>query len=305
MSSNSLGNKHGNHSVKRVGGIKLVVRRKETANSKRKLSSAPSTRGFPKRRQKDDRSDSSVIDHPQTQEETPPAEEDIPCDTLLAMRSLERTSQCLFIPLFVGTVPCVLESQLYHTLRSQNGEDSIVTTELQQLTQTQQVRRLSSPSNLHVEALIERRHYARAVWDAHRHYDKADVTVTSAFLSCLDHVSKRRISQSDLNEHCPNTWKDNMVDTLVQMQVLLPVDNAYMLWLPHWGLVLKELSKGQARVIQQLKRSMYKELSKTQVERIHHTGLSGRFVLHTLVAQGLVELHERPSGTFVRLMISK
>jgi hypothetical protein len=305
MSSNSAGSNQGNHSVKSVEGIKLVVRSKKKANSKRKWSAAPSTRGLPKQRQEDDDNDSSVIDHLQTQEETPPIEEDIPCDTLLAMRSLERTSQCLFIPLFVGTVPCVLESQLYHTLQSQNGEDSVVTSELQQLTQTRQVRRLSSPSNLNVEALIERRHYTRAVWDAHRHYDKADVTVTSAFLQCLDHVTKRRISQSDLKEHCPNAWKDDMVDTLVQMQVLLPMDNTYMLWLPHWGLVLKELSKGQAKVIQQLKRSMYKELSKTQVTRLHHAGLSGSFVLHTLVAQGLVELLERPSGTFVRLTKSK
>ena len=305
MSSNSVGSNQDSHAIKRVGGIKVVVRRKEKASSKRRWSAVPSTRGLPKQRQGDDGNDSSVIDHSQTHEETLSIGEDIPCDTLLAMRSLQRTSQCLFIPLFVGTVPCVLESQLYHKIQSPNGEDSIVMGELQQLIQTKQVRRLSSPSNLNVEALIERRHYTRAVWDAHRHYDKADVTVTYAFLTFLDHVTKRRICQNDLKEHCPNAWKDNMMDTLVQMQVLLPEDNAYMLWLPRWGIVLKELSKGQAKVIQQLKRSMYKELSKTQVERLHHTGLSGSYVLHTLVAQGLVELHERPSGTFVRLVKSK
>jgi hypothetical protein len=141
---------------------------------------------------------------------------------------------------------------------------------------------------------MESRHYIRAVWDAHRHYEKADATATSAFVSFLNQTTKRRILKSDFEDA-------GVVDTLVQMQVLLPLGNAYTLWLPHWGLVLKALSKGQQTVIAQLKRSHYKELSKAQVERFHHTGLSGSFVLHTLVAHGLVELQERPSGTFVHL----
>jgi hypothetical protein len=301
--SNSVGSNQGSHSVNRLGGIKLVVRSKKKKNSKQKILSAAilsSTRGLPKQRQQDDDNDSSASDLPLIQqEETPPFEEEIPCETLLAMRSLERTSQCLVIPLFVGTIPCVLESQLHHRLRSQNGEDTGVSGELQQLTKENKIRRLSSPNaNLQLEAFMETRHYSRAVWDAHRHYEKADATVTSAFLSCLNQMTKRRIVASDFEDA-------GMVDTLVQMQVLLPADSAYMLWLPHWGLVLKALSKGQQKVIAQLKRSQYKELSKTQVERFHHTGLSGSFVLHTLVAQGLVELQERPSGTFVQLAKSK
>jgi hypothetical protein len=285
-----------------VGGIKLVVRSKKKTTGKQKLlSAAPatSTRGLPKRRQQqqDGDDDSSASNLPITQqEETLPLEEEIPCDTLLAMRSLERTRQCLDIPLFVGTVPCVLESQLHHRLQSQHGEDTEVTRELQHLIQANQIRRLSSPNGLlQLEAWMESRHYTRAVWDAHRHYEKADATVTSAFLSFLNNQStKRRISKSDFEDA-------GVVDTLVQMQVLLPMDNAYMLWLPRWGLVLKALSRGQQKVMAQLKRSHYKELSKTQVERFHHSGLSGSFVLHTLVAHGLVELQERPSGTFVHL----
>jgi hypothetical protein len=174
-----------------------------------------------------------------------------------------------------------------------------VTKELQQLTQTNKIRRLSSPNaSLQFEALMETRHYTRAVWDAHRHYENADATVTSAFLSLLDQITKRRILTSDFED-------DGVVDTLVRMQVLLPLDSAYVLWLPHWGLVLKALSNGQQKVIAQLKRSQYKELSKTKVERFHHTGLSGSFVLHTLVAQGLVELQERQSGTFVHFAKSR
>ena len=131
-------------------------------------------------------------------------------------------------------------------------------------------------------------------------------SVTASFVSCLDRLTKRQVSLNDLQQSWPTetySWNDKHVDILVQMQVLLPIQgDAYIFWLPHWGLVLKSLTKAQQTVISQLQRSLYKELSQSQVERMHHTGLSGQFVLHTLVAQGLVELQERPSGSFVRLV---
>jgi len=300
MSSESLSSNK--PPVKRVGGIKVTVKSKKK-NSKRKLI-ANTTRGLPERPHEECH-DAPMESLPQQQQDESSIleEEDIPCDTLMAIRSLEQTRQCLDIPLFVGTVPCVLESQLEHRLESENGEDSVVTTELQQLSQSNKIRRLASPSdggNV-VAAVMETRHYKRAVWDAHRNHGGASPTITAGFLSCLDQMTKRRISTSDLRQYWPEPWNDNITDTLVQMQLLLPVKGAYILWLPHWGLVLKQLSKAQQKVIAQLKRSLYKELSKSQVERLHHTGLSGPFVLHTLVAQGLVELQERPSGTFVKL----
>ena len=305
MSSDRLSSvKSSDVPVKRAGGIKVVVKSKKN-KAKRKFgaNTTTSTRGLPKRAPQDDTSPATMQKVESGETSFEKEDEDIPCDTLLALRSLEQKRQCLDVPLFVGTVPCVLESQLEHLLQSQNGEDSVVTVELQQLSQFNQVRRFMSPDHgeTPVAAVMETRHYKRAVWDAHRHYNGAPAQVTAGFLSCLHHVTKRRIPESDLRQHWPGTWNDAIMDTLVKMQVLLPLKSSYILWLPHWGLVLKQLSKAQMKVIQQLKRSLYKELSKSQVERLHHTGLSGQFVLHTLVAQGFVELQERPSGTFVRL----
>jgi hypothetical protein len=301
---------------KRKGGIKLVVKSKRK-KMKRPVTTTPKTRGLPAEAQPQQHQANEAGMHVNSQHlkshqimdyDHVEEDEEIPCDTLLAIRSIEQTRQCLDIPLYVGTVPCVLESQLQDKLQSHDEGDSIVTSELQQLTQSNKIRRLTAASDRGhdvVEAVMETRYYKRAVWDAHRHFHGSDALITAGFVSCLDRLTKRRISANDLRQYWPKhkTWKDNHLDTLVQMQVLLPVKNdAYIIWLPHWGLVLKQLSKARQKVFTQVKRSLYKEMSQSQVERIHHTGLSGQFVLHTLVAQGLVELQERPSGTFVRLV---
>lgn len=311
----------------RAGGIKVVVKkkrnRKTTLSAGRTLPKTTQTRGLPPTKQPPQYAHQAHHEQEQAHSSTPHVsqdyledndviEEEIPCDTLLAIRSLEQTRKCLDIPLFCGTVPCVLESQLQAKLQSHDDYDSIVTAELQQLIRSNKIRRLSSipggNSDVMVEAVMETRYYKRAVWDAHRHIPTSNPKVTAGFVSCLDRLTKRQVSLSDLQQSWPTetySWNDKHVDVLVQMQVLLPLTkgDAYLFWLPHWGLVLKQLTRAQEKVISQLKRSLYKELTQSQVERMHHTGLSGPFVLHTLVAQGLVELQERPCGAFVRLLV--
>jgi hypothetical protein len=302
----------------RAGGIKLIVKkrnRKRTFGLGRALVTTK-TRGIPqkppkhaKQQQQQETTPESTVPDAHDCLEDSVLDEEIPCDTLLAIRSLQQTKTCLDIPLFIGTVPSVLESQLHDKLQSHDDYDSIVTSELQQLTRSNKIRRLTSSGNsIIVEAVLETRHYKRAIWDAHRHYHGSNPNVTANFVLSLDQLTKRQISKTDLQECWPNAkiaWNDHHVDILVQMQVLLPVkDDAYIFWLPHWGLVLKQLTKAQQKVTSQLKRSLYKELSQTQLERMHHSGFSGPFVLHTLVAQGLVELQDRPSGSFVRLVKS-
>lgn len=276
-------------------------------------NNGPASDDIPAIQLQDPTSESSSVQHADEKQEDDAIEEDIPCDTLLAMRSLERASLCLFIPLQGGGfAPCVLESQLYERLQSQFEGDSFVTAELQQLCQSNQVRRLTSPNEHDVlTALIEKRHYKRAVWDAHRQYGNADASITSGFLTVLHHVSKRRIPTRDLQAHWPSRvdgvpWNDRVMDTLVHMQVLLPSRDDYILWLPQWGLVLKELDKSQTKILRHLQRSMCKELSLTNVQRLSSSaGLSGAFVCHTLVAAGKIELYERPSGTFCKLAKAK
>uniref|UniRef100_A0A7S1D548 Uncharacterized protein n=1 Tax=Cyclophora tenuis TaxID=216820 RepID=A0A7S1D548_CYCTE len=101
-----------------------------------------------------------------------------------------------------------------------------------------------------------------------------------------------------------------VVDRLISMQVLMPKTtthhSTFVLWLAQWGLVLSAITKAQKRIIHQLKRSHYKELSQATFEtQSFPGGLAGSFVLHTLTAQGQVGIKKRPVGNFVQLVRQK
>ena len=94
------------------------------------------------------------------------------------------------------------------------------------------------------------------------------------------------------------------IDQLVAMRVILPKSgsSSFVLWLPNWGLVLSSITQSQTKVMQQIKRSHYKEMSRASFEsQSFPGGLAGSFVVHTLLVQGKVSLTERPSGTFLAL----
>jgi hypothetical protein len=235
-----------------------------------------------------------------------PSVEDLPCDTLLLMRSIEQRRTCLYVPLQKGAlIPTVLETQLYSKL---NGEDSVVTQELHDLARSNQIRRLVPASDETLVAWIETRHYVRAVWDAHQSYssDAVAIKVTTWFLSNLCNWTKRSITK----EAMKRAWKDSgavtldqAIDMLVDMQVLLPsLSTTFLLWLPLWGAVLAAINKAQGKVVAHIKRSLYKELSVKTIEaRSHFGGLAGSFVLHTLSTQGKIEVVPRPAGNFARI----
>jgi hypothetical protein len=205
--------------------------------------------------------------------------------------------------------------------------DSVATQELQDLAKMNQIRRLVPASSEEEETStwVETKHFVRAVWDAHRWYAsdstrprKEEMThemsnailqkVTTWFLSNLKHWTKRSITKDDMKVAWIESGAvtlDQAIDLLVDMQVLLPSSNkrSFLLWLPHWGPVLRAVSKAQSKVVAHIKRSLYKELSIKIIERQtnYPGGLSGSFVLHTLVTQGKIEVVKRPSGGFARM----
>ena len=265
-----------------------------------------------------------------------PSMEDIPCDTLLLMRSMEQSHTCLYVPLPNGVcIPAVLESQLVARLTITNtttttttttttaGEkiihhpcnNSTVTQELQELQKSNHIRRLL-PASLSEEALVawvETKHYVRAVWmvvappacQDTAALDPTAVHVTTWFLSNIKHWTNRHISRDAMKK----TWRepavlslDQAIDWLVHMQLLLPFSSTYLLWLPLWGSVLAAMDKAQAKVLAHIKRSMYKELSVKSIEsQSHRGGLSGSFVLHLLETQGKIEVIQQPAGKFARI----
>ena len=254
-----------------------------------------------------------------------PSMQDIPCDTLLLMRSMEQNRTCLDVPLPNGAIiPVVLESQLRSrlTITKLTGEgglrrfssDSTVTQELQDLQKSNHIRRLvpASLSEGAFVAWVETKHFVRAVWmvvapscQNPETLDHMAVQVTTWFLSNLRHWTNRHISRDAMKK----MWRepaglslDQAIDWLVHMQLLLPFSSTYLLWLPLWGSVLAAIDKAQTKVMQHIKRSMYKELSiKTIDSQSHRGGLSGSFVLHMLEAQGKIEVVQRSAGKFARI----
>lgn len=307
--------------------VKLVVRKKKTAASKRKLAPALSKRGLPSLGLNVNVGDATAATPPEAPSYTDedffepsfddPDADEIPCDSLLALRSLVQAKRCLYIPLHVGMIPCVLESQVYSTLKSEDGSDSVATTELHDLISSKKLRQLLSHNALDgIEVLLESHHYYQAVWDAHRHSQVSCPKVTAWFLSTVKSLTGRSLSRDELerawninadtinmNSNISNSSFSEALDKLVQMQVLLPTksDQSYLLWLPHWGTVLQEMAKAKQRVIGHIKRSHYKEISQTHFERQNFPGMSNKFVIEWMLEQGFVCLHSKPCGTFIRL----
>jgi hypothetical protein len=297
--------------------LKVVVRKKK--NAKRKLVSR-SKGGLPTIHLKEDvgtsvatlpeatlqnhNDDNDLLDSP-----FPMDDGDIPCDSLLALRSLVQANRCLYIPLHVGMIPCILESQVYGILKSEDGSDSVATIELRELMSTHKLRQLISHNGLDgIEVLVESHHYVRAVWDAHRHSQVSCPKVTTWFLSALRSSTGRTVARDQLEQAWNDYDNDSLsfaeaLDKLVQMQVLLPTkhEQSYLFWLPHWGTVLQDVEKAKSRVIMQIKRSHYKEIPQLQLEHQNFPGMSSKFILDWMLSQGFVSLHSKPSGVFIRL----
>jgi hypothetical protein len=287
-------------------GVRLVVRSKRKADVKLKIGIPVLTRPVAQNLPPVAAPDNDICDQEFPIQDFVPLN-DLPCDTLILMRSLEQKQQCLYIPLLGGAlIPTILESQLQEKL-----EGSLVAQELLDLASENRVRRLTTVDG-ELVAWMETRHFVRAVWDAYQNNGHASnqdsskrMVAVQWFLSNLSKWTTKSLSKQtmSLNWTDKSISLDKAVDILVEIQVLLPRANgSLLLWLPHWGTVLASIAKAQTKVMATIKRALYKELSVRNVESQSHAGgLSGNFVLHTLKAQGKVELLKRPSGEFLRV----
>mmetsp|Transcript_15667 Transcript_15667/g.23071 ORF Transcript_15667/g.23071 Transcript_15667/m.23071 type:complete len:346 (+) Transcript_15667:87-1124(+) len=247
--------------------------------------------------------------------------QDLPSDTLLLLQSIQQSQQCIYVPLKRNgsrLVPAVLESQLYSKLDASDTGDSIATQELHDLAEENKIRRLVPVNCQDLVAWMETKHYISAVIDANEYGSSNETSASSSkenqmsskviswFLENLSKWTKQTISKEALKQE----WSmkgghglDQGINVLIKRQVLLPYKtNTFLFWLPHWGTVLSSITEAQNKVLAHIKRSHYKELAVKKIESSHYTGgLSGSFVLHTLEAQGKIQVVTRPSGRFAKL----
>jgi hypothetical protein len=266
--------------------------------------------------------------------------EELPCDTFLAIQSLQKSSQGLHIP--IGNqqmIQAILESQIFQ--RFEEGHASTIMSELLHLVQTNQVRKLKDNSKTKT-AFVLTRDYVAGVWDAHQQqhapqhdydYDSSE-KVVSWFVSCLKHWTESTISKESMEEY----WKDDItknddsnnnskqpsrillslddaLKVLLKLQVLIRDsstasnnnnDERYYLWLPQWGLVLKTWNEARQQLMGFVARSRGGEVSETNLlNQNRHSCISTRFLLNELTHDGKLRIVQRPFGTFVQRVVHK
>lgn len=269
-------------------------------------------------------------------------DEDLPSETMMVLTSLlQDPARRVAIPILgsgghdvYGVSPCHLYAAL-------DGRDPVVLSELRHLLQSNAVCKLRLEP--HVGAASAQGAAVRAQSDPHHHllllkseYCRA---ARHSLRSELDQDSMGGVTEASQTRQIVEWFLDesNVVDTITEQEVdiklrthesrslqnaililsklqslqllrALPTNNAnhsrtvFQLWLPSWGLVVRAWQKAATQLLAHLKRSHYKERSYQSL--VSSNGpIPGDLVVEHLVSQGRVVKVERPSGTFVKLVV--
>lgn len=241
---------------------------------------------------------------------------DLPNDCALAIQALQQnadTSVAIPVPSSGEYFRGVLELHLHRRLQRQDdSHDTTVSRELADLLHSNTVRTLTSPSrqNHPVTVIVWTADWERAAARRQAQQQQSSdgvVTAVNWLTRRLPYLTARRVTYADLEAQwdrdvVPGRTLDGVLDTLTRHQLLLgsPLEESYQLWLPTWGLVLQAWERGRHRVLQNLKRSFYKERSQTALQQ-SDSPISTNLLLDWMASVGQVERVERPAGTFVRL----
>lgn len=189
-------------------------------------------------------------------------------------------------------------------------------------------------------AYMETTAHIQGVWNAHQYHSHANpqytwivewfiedflpqhgtTTKPSILTSELEHEwrgaatirprsSSDRSSSSSTNTTTTIPSLEQAIRYLMTIQVLRREttttrnEESYSLWLPNLGLLLKAWYEARQQVVGLLQRAPGKEVSqKNLLQKNRHASISTPFILQDLQEQGLIQLVERPFGTFVKLV---
>lgn len=252
--------------------------------------------------------------------------DELPCDALLAIQSIQSANQGIHIPLENNRyIQGVLPSQIFQ--RFEEGHASTIWNEILSLVDSSQLLRLPCQDEGE-KILLLANDYRDGVWDSLQKYSSdlspaVQKEVVSWFLKSLPELTEASITYKSL-ETC---WKEDIIVStnekgeesplsfhdalqfLLRLTVLLRVSTSgtssrnlqYNLWLPQWGLVLKSWNEARQQLLNFITRSKGGEASeKNLLNRNRHPALSTKFILDELIYKGKVEIIERPFGRFVK-----
>ena len=238
----------------------------------------------------------------------------LPNDCALGIQALQQNADtCLAIPLPSDPshyLHGVLERSLYQKLQQDATKgDTVVSHELAELLTTNQIRKLSSPAREAnpLQVLVWTSDYQRAAWNTVVTNETNSQQCTEWMLRQLQYLTSQRIAVADWEERwrvdsLAHTNLNAVLDRLTRQELLLflPLEQAYQLWLPTWGVVLQAWETARKKVLANLKRSSYKERSLRALQQTR-SPISSTLLLEWMESVGQVELVDRPAGRFARL----
>lgn len=310
-----------------VGSKKLVVRRRKLSSA-RKLSHKHGK--LPSFQLQSKSNDLEPADNSSIPTEHVDENLELPCDTLMAIQSLQNNAQGLHIPLNGNhQIQILLENQIFQ--RFDEDHASTIMSELESLIRSNKIRRLSCQEECGA-ALVLTKDYINAVWDAHEQYSatagntshtKVGSLVIAWFVECLHEwtglaVSEEAIRQSWDGDTMVSTSADcrqSMISFCDALRVLLDLrlllrkatsatsttSRHYYLWLPQWGLVLKQWNEARQQLLAFIGRSKGGEVSESNLlNKNRHRCISTGFLLDDLVHRGKLRIIQRPFGKFIK-----
>lgn len=235
-----------------------------------------------------------------------------------------------------GDIATGTQTYSAYYLAEEGACEDIVSRELQELLQSNTLRKLSATTTTtatttsSLTVLIPTAQYIRACRDATleaaANTDDATVAV-DWFVHHLSDWTRTQISEAEFQQSYATDpifsieaagrrqrWTlDRVLQTLLSVQLLMAsyhnigataatTTTMYQLWLPTWGMVLKAWEKCRSRLMQQLQRSAYKELSIHSLQQQQYSPIPTNIMVEWLVANNQVVVVQRPSGKFVKLL---
>lgn len=286
----------------RTIAVKKPMRSSTVASGVSKTSKAKASFGLPSFRIQATTTSPSQTDANEESFE----EDDLPSDTLMAIQSLIQSDRGLHVPMTNNaSVQVILESQIYSIFDANHASNT--NAEVLKLIETNAIKRMCC-HDMSTMALMLTEDYFKAVWDAHRHNvieQQKGEEIVAWFLAHLHHWTKPTIAVSELVVR----WEgdgiegDEIVRYLLGAQFLLRKgnDDEYVLWLPHWGTVLKTWHEARKQLLTLL--AQRKEMSKVNVlQKNRHSRISTAFLIDELLSQETIRVIERPFGSFLQLI---
>lgn len=248
--------------------------------------------------------------------------DDLPCDTLMAVRSLVQRGFCITTE--GNRSHIVLRHMIHEVLDAgRNTASTTIERELKQLRVSNHLRFIQFISHREDVAIVETDEYTKEVRQAimsdGRLIESEREQLVRMFLVILKSNCRTSIRYEDLlTSICE--WKEigrnsivhnanAAIDCFVSLGIMKerretnPTSRSYWFSIPNIGSAVASLVAGRKEIITRVKRKMHKEISRKVLEssKLRSSVLPVSFHVKDLLSKGQLKVKSTPSGEFIIL----